>query len=179
MWYSGGGAISIGEQAGGPEDGGLARLKVSLYQLLFRHCRRTYCPTVDHFALVLRVSGSLDKFGREGIERIRRNRKQRYIGADIVVPEEAWRSRTQKQLKVYLADQVRHALRLCVLRIQNDGDELDERRLLGQVEKAIVKFLHTPIDRMREQPDVKRWLARAKAGVKRKRLLDRKRHSKS
>jgi hypothetical protein len=179
MWHSGLGAISIGEQAGEPDDGGLGCLKVSLYQWLLRYCRRTYCPSVDHFALVLRVSGSLDQFGREGIERIRRNRKQRYIGADIIVPEQEWRSRTEKQLKVYLADQVRQALRLCVLRIQKDGDDLDERRLLGQVDKAIAKFLQAPIQKEREQPDVKRWLARAKAALKRKRPPNRESRSRS
>src|SRR5262249_10114320 len=130
MWYSHLGTISIGEQAGGPEDGGLGHLKTALYQLLVRHCRQTYCPAVDHFALGLFVSGSLDKFGAEGIERIRRSRKGRYIGADIVVPEKAWRTRTEKELKVYLADRVREALRLCIARIQKDRDEIDGQRLL-------------------------------------------------
>jgi hypothetical protein len=179
MWYSDLGAISIGEQSGGIDDGGLGHLKVTLYQLLNRHCRQTYCTSVDHFALGLFVSGSLDKFGPEGIERIRRNRKHRYIGADIVVPENAWRSRTQKQLKVYLAHQVREALRLCVLRLQKDGDEIDEQRLLGQVDKAIAKFLATPLKKERAQIDLKRWLARAQAALKRKRPPNGKSRSES
>jgi hypothetical protein len=174
MWYSDLGAISIGEQSGGIDDGGLGRLKVALYQLLVRHCKRTYCPSIDHFALGLFVAGPLGQFGPEGIDRIRRRRKDRYIAADIVVPEEAWRSRTEKELKIYLADRVRQALQLCIGRIQKDGEEVDAQRFLRLVDKAIAKFLHTPIKKERQEIDVRRWLARAKAAVNRKHSPGRK-----
>jgi len=140
MWYSDLGTISIGAQCGGPYDGGLGTLKVDLYKLLVRHCKRTYCPGVDHFALLLNISGSIDQFGPGGIQRIRRSKKKRYIAADIVVPESAWQGRTVDALKAYLSAQVREALSACIARIRKDKDPIDAERLLVRVDKAIAQF---------------------------------------
>src|SRR5262245_6378413 len=109
-WYDGLGVISIGAQLGGPKDGGLSTIKVDLWELFLRHCRRTHCPAIDHYALVLRIDGKFATFGQEGVEPPRRSRKTRCIGADIVVPKRVWQNKSRNKLRDYLAQQARTAL---------------------------------------------------------------------
>jgi hypothetical protein len=104
----------------------------------------SYCPTIDHFALVLRCSSSADEFGPEAIERIRRRRPARYITADIVVPLAASLDKTEKQIKEYLAARVRLALEMCVARLKKDRDVVVDMALLEHVDAAIAEFLRTP-----------------------------------
>lgn len=137
MWYDELGVISIGVQGGGPRDGGLGVIKIDLWQLLVKHCRSSYCPAVDHYSLAVRIDGDFQKFGQEGIERIRRSRRNRYIGADIIIPESAWRDRSRNELRDYLARQVRAAVQSCVARLQEDKESVDESRLFGEIDAAI------------------------------------------
>lgn len=139
MWYKSD-TISIGIQSGGLEDGGLGVLKVGLYRALIKHVKRTGCPAVDHFALVLRVSGRLDDFGPAGIERVRRSRKNRCVSVDIVVSLKDWKRRTPDQLRTYLAARVREALCACIARLRMGKEPIDEAGLLSNVDKAISEF---------------------------------------
>ena len=111
--------------------------------MLKKHCQTKYCRAIDHFALVLRISGT-DDFGPEAIERIRRRRPARYITADIVIPVERWLGKTERQLKKYLAVQVRRALEECARRLKKDKEEVDEAALLADVDAAIAEFLRSP-----------------------------------
>jgi hypothetical protein len=134
--------ISIGQQSEGGDR--LGWPKVHLYHMLKKHCTASYCPTIDHFALVLRCSSSADEFGPEAIERIRRRRPARYITADIVVPLAPSLEKTEKQLKEYLAVRVRLALEMCVARLKKDKEAVDDMALFAHVDAAIAEFLHTP-----------------------------------
>src|ERR1044072_4209534 len=110
MWYEKLGIISIGAQSGGPTNGGLSEMKIELRNLLLKHCKKSYCPSIAHYALALRIGGEFQEFGKEGIEAIRRSKKESYIGAYIVIPESVWRAKSKDQLRDYLATQVRAAL---------------------------------------------------------------------
>ncbi len=134
--------ISIGQQSEGGDR--LGWPKVHLYHMLKKHCTASYCPTIDHFALVLRCSSSREEFGPEAIERIRRRRPARYITADIVVPFAPWLDKTEKQLKKYLAAQVRRALEICVVRLEKDKEEVDKVAFFEHIDAAIAEFLSTP-----------------------------------
>ena len=147
MWYDKLGVISIGVQNGGPEDGGLGDIKIDLWRLFVQHCRSSYCPAVAHYAVVLRVDGEFQKFGREGIERIRRSKRDRDIGVEIVIPEAAWRDRSRNELRDYLARQVRAALQSCVARLRKDKETVDESRLFGEIDAAIDEFTQIDYDR--------------------------------
>ncbi|MCW5558601.1 MAG: hypothetical protein KIT22_12310 [Verrucomicrobiae bacterium] len=140
MWYDQLGVISIGAQCGGPEDGGLGDIKVDLYRLFLRHCRSSYCPSVAHYALALRIDGEFQKFGAEGIERIRRSKRDRYIGADIVIPDSVWQGRSRNELRDYLARQVRAALQRCVARLRKDKESVNESQLFEEIDAAIAEF---------------------------------------
>lgn len=138
--------ISIGLQSGGP-DNSFMWPKVHLVKMLEKHCARNYAESVDHFALVLRVSGAFDDFGSEAIERIRLARVQRTISADIVVPEDRWRGLTETGLKAYLAQQVRAALESCVAKQRKAKLPIEGTALLRDVDRGIAEFLATATPR--------------------------------
>jgi hypothetical protein len=134
--------IGIGQQSEGGDL--LGWPKVHLYHMLKKHCTGSYCPAVDHFALVLRCSSSADEFGPEAIKGIRRRRPARYITADIIVPLAASVDKTEKQIKEYLAARVRLALEMCVARLKKDKEVVDDAALFEHVDAAIAEFLRTP-----------------------------------
>lgn len=133
--------ITIGQQSGGPEDGGVKWAKSHLYKMLQAHCKSDYCPAVDELSLVLRVSGALDDFGPEAIERIRRRRPDRYITADIVIPQSIWQGKTEFEIKEYLACRVRTALQLLAERLQKDKETVAFDVLFSETDNAITQFL--------------------------------------
>jgi hypothetical protein len=141
MWYHHLGVISIGAQSGGPRDGGLSSLKVELWRALFAHCRKSHSAAVAHYALALRISGPFTDFGREGVEKVRRSKKEAYIGADIIVPESRWASFSEDTARAYLAKVVREALCLCLARLRKDKEPADESALLMDVDAAIAEFI--------------------------------------
>jgi hypothetical protein len=132
--------ISIGAQCGGPDDDGLSDIKIDLWKLLCKHCTQSYCPSVRHFALALRIGGKFIDYTPECIDAIRRNKRKFYIGADIVVPRKSWQGKTTNQLRDYLADKVRAAIVLCVARLRKDKEVVDELKLLREIDKAIGEF---------------------------------------
>jgi len=140
MWYDHLGIISIGVFNGGPEDGGLGDIKVDLWRLFMRHCRRTYCPAVAHYALVVLIGGEFRDFMTERIERIRRSKRDRLISAEVVIPVAVWRGRSRNELRDYLASQVRTALQCCVERLRKDKEPVDEARLFTEVDTAVAEF---------------------------------------
>jgi hypothetical protein len=152
MWYAELGIISIGVQNGGPEDGGLGAIKVDLWRLFCRHCRETFCPSIDHYGIALRIGGRSFEFGPESIERIRRDKRRRVIGVDVVIPTAVWRGRTRNELRDYLCAQVRAALQACVARLKSDKEMVDEARLFAEVDAAISAFRQIDYDRATSRP---------------------------
>lgn len=140
MWYDKLGVISIGCQNGGPRDNGIGDIKVDLWRLLLDSCTSTHCAAVDHFALALRVGGEFADWAPERIHRVRRNRKDRYIGCDIDIPVTVWTSQSTNQLKEYLAEKVRSAIETLVARLEKDKEAINKDRLLHEIDDAIVRF---------------------------------------
>ncbi|MBO7924594.1 hypothetical protein C7Y69_21295 [Alteromonas sp. KS69] len=132
--------ISIGGQAGGPKDGGIGRIKVDLYKALRDSCSTTYCEAVDEYSPVLRVDGSIQKFGDEEITRLRFAKKQRYITADIQIPEAVWSGKTKNELRDYIAQKVRESIVLFVARLKKDKIEVDEDSLFRDIDVGISQF---------------------------------------
>jgi hypothetical protein len=132
--------ITIGCQGGGPETAVVGRSKVELYQALARHVTSTHCDAIDEYGLVLRVSGSLDKFGPEAITRLRFAKKQRYITVDIQIPEDAWRPLSDVELRQYLSARVQEAIRVCIARLEKDGHTVADGELMREVSRAIDEY---------------------------------------
>jgi uncharacterized Zn-finger protein len=133
--------ISIGCQGGGPDTGKIGHEKVYLYRMLKKHVKSTYCSAIDHYGLVLRVDGALQRFGDEGLARLRFAKKNRYITVDIQIPESVWRPLSFMETKHYLASQVRAALVTCVNRLKADKHAVGESELFEQVDAAISEYL--------------------------------------
>ena len=142
MWYDNLGIISIGAQCGGPEDGGLGDIKIDLWKQFMRHCKNSYCPAIAHYALVLRIGGEFQDYGPESIEKMRRNKADKTIGVDIVIPQKIWHGRTRNELRDYLAKQVKASLKLCVTRLRKDKEPVDEDSLFREIDKSINEFVH-------------------------------------
>ena len=140
MWYEKLGIISIGAQSGGSDDGGLGELKIDLWKLLLQHCRESHCPNISHYALALRIGGEFGDFGEEGVAMVRRNKKERFISAEIIIPKSVWQPKTPNQLRDYLAVEMRNALRKCVTRLQKDKEQVNEIRLLRDIDAAVEEF---------------------------------------
>jgi len=134
-------AISIGCDGGGPETKIVANLKVQLFKELERHVTSTYCDAIDEFSLVLRVDGSLQKFGAEGFFRLRFAKAKRYITLDIQMPAEIWLPMNTYELKTYLANKVFEGIKLCVDRLDKDGNSTNSAELFSQIRRALDVYL--------------------------------------
>jgi len=132
--------IGIGVQAGGPDDGGIGRIKVGLYQLFREHCTSTYCDAVDAYSPVIRVDGKFTQFGDEGITRLRFSKIRRTITADIQIPESVWRPKSRNQLRDYIADKVRESIEVFTLRLKNDKHIVNEVLLFKEIDIAIERY---------------------------------------
>ena len=132
--------ISIGGQTGGPHDGGIKSIKVDLYKILKKYCESTYCREIDQYAPVLRVDGTITKFGPEGITRLRFSRKKRYITVDIQIPEDVWQPKSKNELKLYLSEKLRDSIEVCVRRLKKDNLDVNETKLFSEIDAAIKEF---------------------------------------
>ena len=112
--------VTIGCEGGGPETLRVCQLKVPLYKALSRHLTSTHCDAVDSYNLVLRVDGSLAKYGEEGLARLRFSKVHRYVNVDIQVPEAVWQTKNDPELRGYIAAQVAKAISSCIGRLQKD-----------------------------------------------------------
>ena len=139
-WHKDHGVVSIGCQCGGPDDGGIARIKVELWRLLKAKCSSTHCPAVDHYAIVLRVGGTFGDWSPAQIHRIRRNRVNRSIACDVDIPVAEWQGRTPSELRSDLAERVEAAIQAMTQRLQADREALDFTRLMHEVRAATSRF---------------------------------------
>lgn len=133
--------ISIGCQAGGPEAAFIGELKVSLYRALSKHVTSTHCSAIDEYAVVLRVDGTLDKFGEEGLAHLRFAKAHRYITVDIQIPETVWQPMSTQQLKAYLALQVKNGIFACASRLIKEKYAVAAQELQSQIDAATNEYL--------------------------------------
>ena len=118
----------------------VGRIKVLLYHALAKHVTSTHCDAIDEYGLVLRVDGSLDKFGPEDITKLRFAKKRRSITVDIQIPEACWKPLSDLELRIYLAARVEAAIKICVARLKREGHPVAEPELMSEVTAAIVEY---------------------------------------
>lgn len=120
-----------------------------LRKLLAVHCKGPYSPEVDEFALILRIGGDLQEFNFEGCDRLRRNRKQKYITADLGVPTYRWKGVSESALREYLVETTETGLLCCVRRLEKDKSPVDSTRLMrdfAKVKKLFAAMQHEGSD---------------------------------
>ena len=115
----------------------VTRLRIKLSE----HCRSRYSSEVLGIALAVRVDGELKQYDFEGVDSIRRNKKNKYIGADIGVPSARWKQLSGDEFDQYLFSSVKAAIEMCVRKLKKDRVDIDERRLYSDLSKVEARFL--------------------------------------
>jgi len=133
-------AVTLGMQTSGL-DKRTNDYVIQLRKLLALHCKGPYSPEIDEFALILWIGGDLQEFNFEGCDRLRRNRKQRYITADLGVPTYRWRGVSDSALRDFLVETTETGLLCCVRRLEKDKSPVDSARLMGDFATAKQLFL--------------------------------------
>jgi hypothetical protein len=113
--------------------------------LLATHCQGPYSPEIKEFALIMRIGGEMQEFNFEGCERIRRNRKQKYITVDLGFPSKRWKGATDSSIREYIAEAVETGLLCCVRRLVRDKSPIDSTRLMQDFARVKQRFLEGQI----------------------------------
>lgn len=134
--------ITVGVQAGDvPADQATNPHIRPLRQLLQAHCRGPYSPDVDEFSLVMRIDGDIDHWEKEGCDRMRRSKKERYITIDIYVPRARWEGVSGSEIRQYLAACVEDAFRRMLDKLQRDKVSVDGDALLRDLATVKEQYL--------------------------------------
>lgn len=114
---------------------------LALRQLLRTRCVGPYGGSVKEFALVLRVDGSVQAWGKSGVENLAIQRKKTYATADIFVPVGIWAGGDGGQIRRFLASEVERAMTLLVGLAKEKDKGIESQRLITDVKSAIDEFL--------------------------------------
>ncbi len=83
----------------------------------------------------------MQEFDFEGCERIRRNRRDKYITVDLGFPSRKWRSVADSEIRRYLAEIVETGLLCCLHRLKKDKTKVQEASLMNDFTKVKQHFL--------------------------------------
>jgi len=134
--------VTLGAQMGGNDAFEATHATIlSLRRILAHRCRSLYSESIKEIALVLRIDGKLDSWGKSGVEAVFLRQKAGYATADIYVPREAWANDDPRVFRVFLASMVQEAVAKVVERFSDRGVPIAGRELLADVEAAAQEFL--------------------------------------
>lgn len=132
--------VTLAAQASG-EDKRTARPVLEMRKLLEHHCRGPYSPDIVEFALILRIGGDMQEFDFEGCERLRRNRKGKYITVDLGFPSYRWKDANDSSIRAFIAEAVETGLLCCIRRLEKDRTPVDSYTLLEDFRRARTLYL--------------------------------------
>jgi hypothetical protein len=134
--------ITLGVQTSREDDRTEAPV-LEMRKLLASLCNGPYSPDIVEFALILRIGGCMQEFSFEGCERIRRNRKERYITVDLGFPSNRWRGKSDCEIREYLAEAIETGLLCCVKRLEADKTTINLEMLMKDFAKVKQIFLRS------------------------------------
>jgi hypothetical protein len=134
--------ITLGVQTS-REDNRTQKPVLEIRRLMAECCQGPYSPEIDEFALILRVGGEMQEFDFEGCERIRRNKKDRYITLDLGFPSYRWKGATDDEIRRYILEAVERGLLCFVKRLQKDKTQVDSAKLVSDFGNVKKLFLAT------------------------------------
>jgi hypothetical protein len=132
--------VTLGMQTSGDDDHTNEHV-LDLRKLMATHCKGPYSEEVVEFALILRIGGDMQEFDFEGCERIRRNRKGRYITVDLGFPSRRWRGVSDEEMRKYLAELVETGLLCCLSRLHKDKTQVQSSKLMSDFASVKQMFL--------------------------------------
>jgi len=134
--------ITLGVQAGDPEAGNtMNSFFMPLRKLLAKHCVGPYSTEIDEFAFVLRIDGKFGYWNFEGCDKLRINRRGRYITIDIGVPESRWRNNDANNIANYLVDCVAQGLKLMIAKLKKSKIDIRDHDLFADFNTVREKYL--------------------------------------
>lgn len=142
MNYNAAELVTLGADIGG-KDAFVAThdLVLSLRRFLKQHCRGPYGATVREFALVLRIDGSVQAWGKKGAEAVRFQQQNSYVTADIFVPTESWSGVEVAEVRKTLAAGVIDAIDGIANFAEQRTIDIDGTRLRHEAGEATKHFL--------------------------------------
>jgi hypothetical protein len=105
-----------------------------------QHASGTYAEDVSIMGFMLCASGNLRDFGGDGVERLKRRKKEKSIDVDIVIPQR-WSDATPRERAEHLAQRVREGVELMLKRLARDKVVVDLVLLRGDLERALEAFV--------------------------------------
>lgn len=134
--------VTLGADIGGT-DAFVATHDLVLYlrRLLKQNCRGPYGTTVKEFALVLRIDGSIQAWGKKGAEAVRFQQKNTYVTVEIFVPTDSWSGVEEADIRKTLAAGVTDAIESVVKVAERKRIEIDGSRLRNEAGEAAKQFL--------------------------------------
>ena len=115
---------------------------IELRKLLNKYCNTVYSPEINEFALVARVSGKIWYWDFEGCQKLRFNRKEKYLTIDIGIPENKWKDADSLSIRKYIFDNLQSGLLQIIKRLKKEKNQIDEECLLLDLEKVEKVFLN-------------------------------------
>jgi hypothetical protein len=122
-------------------DGKTTKHILAIRKLLAEYCGNAYSPEIDEFALIMRIGGEMQEFDFEGCDRIRRNRKERYITVDLGFPSARWKGAKDSSIRCYIAEAVETGLRCFISRLEKDETKINSSQMMSDFARVKEIFL--------------------------------------
>lgn len=134
-------SITLGADVGG-KDAHLATHEhiLALRKLLRQDCHGVYSYAIKEFALVLRVDGEIQAWGKSGVDGVKMGKKNSFVTADIFVPKEVW-SESAHGFREFIASGFQVAIEEIIKYAQGRGVDLSAEILRRDVGVALEKYL--------------------------------------
>lgn len=134
--------ISFGSQMGDQTAAAVVQPHlIELRKLLKEYCNTAYSPEIEEFAPIARIDGDIWYWNFEGCQKLRYNKKEKYLTIDIGMPKSRWEGVEQRSIRRYLFDNLKEGLLQIVKRLKQEKIQVDEEKLifdLGRVERAFL-----------------------------------------
>jgi hypothetical protein len=136
--------LTLGADVGGP-DAHVATHEhiLALRKGLQQDCGSSYSEVLSKIHLVLRIDGSVQSWGKSGVDHVFVRPAFGYATADVFVPAAEWE--TPARFRQFVGDGVRAAVVEIGDRAARRKQPLALARLTEDVDRAVIRFLSTAL----------------------------------
>lgn len=135
-------AISFGSQMGDTNVAEIFQpLLIELRKLLKTYCNNTYSQVIHEFAPIARIDGDIWAWNFEGCQKLRINKKEKYITVDVGIPRSSWEHKSEHEIKTYLFCGFKEAIDLILNKLRKEKIEVDEVKLFHDLTRVEKQFL--------------------------------------
>lgn len=136
--------ITLGADVGGKDAHDATHPHILAFRrLLADGCRGPYGETIKEIALVLRIDGSIQAWGKRGVEGVALQKKGAFATADIYVSRDIWATNDLPAFRSFLAIGVEAAVAEIAEFAGHQGVGLLREDLQRDVHFATLKFTET------------------------------------